>query len=307
MARKKNRSMRWQVEEVLLAKLCIGQSKHEAKEREKERIKDEHLVNGQEKKNKIKLDGIYSWSTYNSYKKHSIAFAEWTKKKFGCKTLESAKFHVQDYLNYRMSLNLSAWTIKLDANAITKLYGVEVEELGIHTPDRRRKDIKRSRFDWKHDKHISKEKNEDLIGFCKGTGLRRHELAAITPEDIKFEEGNLIVHVKRGKGGKARDVQVLEEFYPYVEKYIRGLPYDEPIFKKIPKNLDVHSYRAEFACAWYEKLARSLDSLTRKQKYYCKGDMKGIAYDRRAMIMVSKALGHERINVIVSNYLWKRD
>ena len=103
MARKKNKSMKWQVEEALPAKLCIGQSKYEAKEREKERIKNEHLVKGQGKKNKIKLDGIYSWSTYNSYKKHLIAFAEWTKKKFGCKKLESAKSHVQDYLNYRMS------------------------------------------------------------------------------------------------------------------------------------------------------------------------------------------------------------
>ena len=304
MARKKNKSMRWQVEHELLAKLCIGQKKHEAKEKEKERIKGEHLVKGQKKKNKIKLDGIYSWSTYNSYKKHSIAFAEWVKKKFGCKTLESAKSHVQDYLNYRMSLNLSAWTIKLDANAIAKLYGVEAEELGIHTPDRRRKDIKRSRFDCKHDNHISKEKNKDLIGFCKGTGLRRHELAAVTPEDIKYEEDRLIVHVKQGKGGKQRVVQVLGEYYSYAEKYI-GLPKSETIFKKIPKNLDIHGYRAEFACAWYKKLARPLENLTRKQKYYCKGDMKGIVYDKRAMIMVSKMLGHERINVIASNYLWK--
>ena len=39
MARKKNKSMKWQVEEVLLAKLCIGQSKHEAKKKAREELK----------------------------------------------------------------------------------------------------------------------------------------------------------------------------------------------------------------------------------------------------------------------------
>ncbi len=304
MARKKNKSMKWQVEEILLAKLCIGQSKHEAKKREKDRIKEENSITGEEKKERVKLDGIYSWSTYNCYKKKALAFAEWAKKTYGCKTLEASKNHVQDYLDYRMAMNLSAWTIKLDASAITKLYGIKAENLNIHTPDRKRCDIKRSRLECKHDKHISKENNKDIIGFCKGTGLRRHELDAITPEDIRIETDGLTVHVKRGKGGKSRDVKVLGEFYDYVEKYI-GKPSNEPIFKKIPNNLDIHSYRAEYACARYAKLARPLESLTKEQKYYCKGDMKGIIYDKKAMLDVSENLGHHRINVIASNYLWR--
>ncbi len=78
------------------------------------------------------------------------------------------------------------------------------------------------------------------------------------------------------------------------------------IFEKIPDKIDIHNYRAEFACVWYERLARLLESLAKNQKYYCKGDKKDKIYDKRAMMTVSKMLGHERVNVIASNYLWKK-
>ena len=298
--------MKWQVEEVLLAKLCIGQKKHVAKEKAREESKRENddLSEGQKKSKRIALDGIYSWSTYNSYKNKAIAFAEWAKMTYGCKTVESAKAYIQAYLDDQTDLGQSAWTIKLKACAIRKLYGITKEELRLHTPDRKREDIKRSRRACKHDKHVSKEKYKDIEMFCKGTGVRRHELAAVIPEDIRYENDILYVHVKQGKGGKSRNVQVLGGFYGYIDKYI-GLPLNEPIFKNIPQNMDIHSYRAEFACSWYKKLARPLETLTRKQKYYCRGDMKGVVYDRKAMLEVSKMLGHERINVIASSYLWK--
>ncbi len=306
MARKKNKSMKWQVEEVLLAKLCIGQSKHEAKKKKREELKkkNENLPEGQRKNKRVVLEGIYSWNTYNDYKNKAIRFAEWAKKNYGCKTLESAKAYIQTYLENQADLGQSAWTIKSKSSAICKLYGVSAEELYLHTSKRKREDIKRSRFDCEHDKHVSEKKHRDIERFCKGTGVRRLELAAVYPKDIKYEKGILYVHVNQGKGGKTRDIPVHEDYYRDIDKYI-GLPSNEPIFKNIPQNLDIHSYRTEFACSWYKKLARPLDTLTRKQKYYCKGDMKGVVYDRRAMMKVSKMLGHERINVIASNYLWR--
>jgi len=47
--------------------------------------------------------------------------------------------------------------------------------------------------------------------------------------------------------------------------------------------------------------------VTREEKYYCKSDLKGVVYDKRAMMKVSQLLGHNRINVIASNYLWKME
>ncbi|MDD4113105.1 MAG: hypothetical protein PHC56_08750 [Herbinix sp.] len=290
MGRTKNKSMKWQVQAAMLSKLCIGQSRHKAKEEIK-------------KEGKSTPDGIYSWSTYNTYKKHCIAFAEWCKKTYGCKSIEGAKKHIQDYLDYRIDKGLSAWTIKMEASAIAKMYGSSTSDLKLITPDRKREDIKRSRKDCKHDKHISKEKHKDIIDFCKGCGLRRHELAQLKTENIIIEEDNVYIEVLQGKGGKRRIVEVLAEYREHIKSYHND-NIGEYVFKTIPQNLDIHSYRASYACELYKSLERPLDSLIREQKYYCKGDMKGNVYDKKAMMTVSRMLGHNRINVIASNYLW---
>ncbi len=289
MGRTRRKSMRWQVEELLLSKLCIGQSRHEAKKEAK-------------KEGKQTPAGIYSWYTYNTYKKHCIYFAEWCKKTYGCKSIEGAKKHIQDYLDYRIGKGLSAWTIKMEASAIAKMFGSSTSDLKLITPDRKREDIKRSRKDCKHDKHISKEKHKDIIDFCKGCGLRRHELAQLKTENIKILGEYVYVEVLQGKGGKRRTVEVLPEYREHIESYYNDENIGEYIFKEIPQNLDIHSYRASYACELYKSLERPLDSLIREQKYYCKGDMKGNVYDKKAMLKVSKMLGHNRINVIASNY-----
>lgn len=289
MARTKRKSMRWQAEQILLKKLCIGQSKHEAKEAAKA-------------EGKRTPDGIYSWSTYNSYKKHCIQFAEWAKSEKGCKTIEEAKQFIQEYLDMRVEKGLSAWTIDLDCSAIVKMYGVSSIDLGLQVPVRKREDIKRSRYECEHDYHVSEEKNKDIIDFCKGTGLRRHELEAFKPEHIQCSNGKVYVEVKKGKGGKHRLVEVLEEYSEHVAKYREVKA--ERLFEHVPHNIDVHNYRAWFACMWYKKLERPLYTLSRDQKYYCRGNMKGIVYDKKAMMKVSKLLGHNRINVIACNYLW---
>lgn len=278
------------MEQALLDKLCIGQSRHEAKK----------VAKGE---GKATPDGIYSWSTYNGYKKHCIQFAEWAKREKGCKTIEEAKQYIQEYLDMRVEQGLSAWTIHLDCSAIVKMYGVSTIDLGLHVPERKRVDIKRSRYECEHDRHVSEEKNKDIINFCKGTGLRRHELEALKPENIHCIEGKVYVEVMKGKGGKYRIIEVLEEYAEHVAKYSQVK--SDRVFEKVPQNIDVHSYRAWFACRWYEKLARPLETLHGEQKYYCRGDMKEIVYDKNAMLKVSKLLGHNRINIIASNYLWK--
>ena len=76
------------------------------------------------------------------------------------------------------------------------------------------------------------------------------------------------------------------------------------IFKKIPKGVQCHYYRACYAQAYYDKIARPLDDLSKKQKYYMRKDRKGDVYDRLAMFYTSIQLGHSRISVIASHYLY---
>ena len=63
-------------------------------------------------------------------------------------------------------------------------------------------------------------------------------------------------------------------------------------------------YRVWFACRWYERLERPLNTLTKKQKDYGRAERVGVVYDNKAMTKVSELLGHNRINVNTSNYLW---
>lgn len=289
MGRTKRKSMKWQAEHALLKKLCIGESRHKAKEEAK-------------KEGKKTPDGIYSWSTFNSYKKHCLQFVEWAKTEKNCKTIEAAKEYIQEYLDMRVEDGLSAWTVHLDCSAIMKMYGVSAVDMGIRVPERKRVDIKRSRNECEHDRHISEERHKNIIDFCKGTGLRRHELEFLKPENILCINGKVYVEVMQGKGGKHRIVEVLQEYSEHVLQY-KELN-TERVFEKVPQNIDVHSYRAWFACLWYQRLERPLETLNARQKYYCRGDMAGAVYDRQAMIKVSKLLGHNRINVIASNYLW---
>ncbi len=290
MGRTKSKSMKWQVQLILQSKLCIGQSRHDAKKEAK-------------KEGKSNPDGIYSWGTYNDYKKHCVSFAEWSKYKHDCKTIEAAKPYIQEYLDLRINKGLSSWTINLDASSIVKMYGCSTKDLNLILPERKRKDIKRSRKSCEHDKHISEKNHKDIIDLCKGCGLRRHELAQLKTENILTEGENVYIEVIQGKGGKRRIVEVLPRYRDHVISYQSG-NIGENVFKEIAQNLDIHSYRASYACELYKSLERPLNSLIREQKYYCKGDMNGNVYDKKAMLKVSKMLGHNRINVIASNYLW---
>ena len=79
--------------------------------------------------------------------------------------IEAAKEYVQEYLDMRVGEGLSAWTVHLDCSAIMKMYGESAVNMGIKVPERKRADIKRSRYECEHDRHVSEEKNKDIIDF----------------------------------------------------------------------------------------------------------------------------------------------
>ena len=42
-------------------------------------------------------------------------------------------------------------------------------------------------------------------------------------------------------------------------------------------------------------------------RYYCRNDLKGVVYDKQAMRIASRALGHNRICVIAGHYLYNKE
>jgi hypothetical protein len=115
--------------------------------------------------------------------------------------------------------------------------------------------------------------------------------------DIFYQDGKLLVQVVSGKGGLARKVPVLPGREAEVLAVSAGRNPDEAAFSRIPKHMDVHSYRREYAQALnlYYAPGRSLPSAT--------GRLKRSDYNRESAERVSHALGHRRLDVVLRHYL----
>lgn len=113
-------------------------------------------------------------------------------------------------------------------------------------------EIRRSRGPVAHDRHIQLANWQPLIRFLQATGLRRNGLRALRAGDIVRDHpaypGQLVVQVVNGKGGKARPVPTLPGCEADVLAAIPGQGDPAaPVFARIPKHLDIHSYRREYA------------------------------------------------------------
>ena len=213
-----------------------------------------------------------------------------------------------------------------------------------------REDIQRSRGDRVRDKHFSVTNNDELIKFCKGTGLRRSELGMlkggdlVTKEEIEREiaaiesvpvqertpaeekrlgvlqdtrlfDCGYYIHVRNGKGGRERVSPIVGKNAAQIVERIRNTPNDEKVWQHIHQSADIHGYRAEYATDIYRAHARPIEEIPydrvnkgtgrkfQSDVYTCRKDESGKKLDKKAMLICSKALGHNRIEVVANNYI----
>lgn len=281
--REKIGSLTRQIQVALDDKLAIGQSKHLDK------------IKG------ITQDKIYSWDTYRSYMKHCNYFTAYCKEKYGSKTLNECKPHINEWLKSRSEKGLSAYTQKLEASALAKMYGCSTKDF-IKTDVRHRADITRSRGEKIRDKNFSEIRNKELVDFCKSTGLRRAELKALTGDKLIQKDGQYYIKVDVGsKGGRYRESPVVGDIQLVVNK-MQSVGINK-VFNKIPNGADIHSYRSHYCTTVYKLHERDISSLDPSERYCCRGELKGTWYDKKAMKIASEALGHNRISVIAEHYI----
>lgn len=297
-------------------------------------------------------DKIFSFNTYKSYWKHIKYFIKYIKEHHPeCTTLKSAKKFVNEWLQVRADQGLSAWTVQLEAKALGKLYGIQPDDDNYFKPPKRnRADIKRSRCDRVRDRHFSKTNNDELIKFCRGTGLRRSELEELrgkdlvtkaqieseisrleaisedlrSPEDVRrlamlqdtrmFQE-EYFTFVRNGKGGRERLSPIIGQNIEQIVERIRNTPAEEKVWGHVHRSADIHGYRAEYATMVYRAHAREIKDIPfdrvnrgtgrryQSEVYVCRKDEAGKKLDKAAMLVCSKALGHNRINVVADNYI----
>ena len=280
MAHKNKKSLIRQVQERLDSMLAIGESKY------------------QDKKYDLTKGKIYSWTTYRSYLQQCCQFARYCRDNHHCKNLEDCRQYVGEWMESRK--DLSAYTLKLSASALCKLYEESLEELGITTKRAARSEITRSRGTAKRDSHFSEEKNAEFVEFCRSTGLRRSEITKLRGDQLLQEEGQWYIQTT-GKGGRFRIIPICGDVNLVVRKMQSAGT--GKVWAKVPSCADIHSYRADYATRVYLSHARPIEDLPRKERYICRRDKVGTIYDRQAMLIASQALGHNRIDVIGQHYL----
>ena len=292
-----------EVKANLRAKERFGQSKYEAK------------ITGSMR------DGIYSYSTAKVYNRECQKFASYVKEvspQGRYTPLKDCLSYAKEYIAMEnKNMAKSAYTVKLERSALAKLFNVDAKELG-SVRARAREDISRSRertvISDKTGKEIknphtragrfSEKNHASEVAFARGTGMRRSEMESVRGNQLyQRSDGSywFKMDTHQCKGGREREIPVRGDV-----ELIKGMcerAGSDRVFDKIPAHMDVHHYRSEYASNLYRSIARERDNIPKSDRYCCRGDLKGTWYDKKAMMEVSQALGHNRISVIAEHYL----
>jgi site-specific recombinase XerD len=278
--------------------MAIGESRRDAKIAKRQ----EHYDTTGERTWTVSTGKIHSHITRKVYQQHVLHFMNWCRSTYHINRLEQlderAEELVSAYLLHRIDERRSPYTLLAERSALRLFFDTEKLAEGIALPKRIRENITRSRLPTKQDAHFQPENWPELINFLKATGLRREEVEALFVYEIcvDTELGDLVVYVRNGKGGQARVVQVL----PGQEKAVLTVkaqrPEQEHAFERVPKNLDVHALRREYAQAFYRYLSgRELPPT--------EGRLKPSQYDRTAAKESSEQLGHHRSSIVTGHYI----
>jgi integrase len=270
--------------------MAIGQSRAEAKAQA--RTREGSLFAFSDGK-------IHAYESRENYQRIVMRFIDWCRQQHQVRALSAIDEQADDlaslYLLERIAQGKSAWTLQTERSALRMFFQDRTLTDSVELPTRRREDIRRSRHAAARDQHLNLEHWQPLIGFCLACGLRREELRDLRVRDVyeRPSDERLVVRVVRGKGGKWREVPVFPGREQAVLSQVSGRPADAHVFARIPRMLDIQSYRRQFAQELYEHLAgRPLPPRERR--------MQVALLDCEAALFVSRCLGHNRLEVLAS-------
>ncbi|HET8843204.1 MAG TPA: site-specific integrase [Ktedonobacteraceae bacterium] len=274
--------------------MAIGESRHEAKQA---------LRTVAEKQNwTLSIGKIHSHITRKVYQQHTLAFINWTRERYSITRLEQldecADELASQYLVEQLAEGKSAYSVQTQRSALRMFFGRRDLAASVTIPARLRSAITRSRTPLDGNTHFQPEHWPELVTFAQATGLRRSELRDLRIRDVsQNEQGQLVVHVTNGKGGRSRDVPVLPGYEQHILAVIDERPPEERVFRAIPKHMNVHGYRRAFAQARYLNHAPEHTLPPRHRR------LRSQDYDHEAAREVSRSLGHNRLDVLTRHYL----
>lgn len=161
---------------------------------------------------------------------------------------------------------------------------------------------------------LSKTDVEELLEKAKEEG--NYKMVKVCSDTLQhFPDYNFFIIHLGDKGGKTRISPIIGQHAGEVIERMRSTQPEELVWKSVNQNCDIHGYRADYATELYKQYARSEqemdfankmkchDGKYRSEIYICRGDERGKKLDRRALHLVSVALGHNREDTAVSSYI----
>jgi len=161
--------------------------------------------------------------------------------------------------------------------------------------------------------HQIKKVVTDLKGRDSLTSTEENRLSILN-DAMLFENCNYFVYLKE-KGGRERISPIVGPDKDMIIKRFQQTAPDEKVWHHVHSAADIHSYRADYAGEIYSMYARKIEEIHydrinkgtgkryQSEVYTCRKDEVKKKLDKRAMYLASKALGHNRIEVVANNYL----
>jgi integrase len=245
---------------------------------------------------------IHCHRTRIVYQGWLLQFVAWCRERYQLRHLEQVDARAEElasaYLRALMAEGKSPYTLHSQRSALRLFFGERRLSESVVLPPRRREGIRRSRGPVAQDRQFQPANWQAEIQLLESCGLRRSEALALRVGDIhQRPDGRVEIFVYRGKGGRSRLVPVLPGREEAVLAFVRDrTDPDARVVVRLPKRLDVHALRRSYAQQLYRYLSgRALPSPV--------GKLRPEDYDREAARAVSRALGHNRLDVVLTHYL----
>lgn len=265
-----------------------------------------------EAKEAARADGTYRWAfttgkihsttTRTVYQQHILAFINWARDTHDVHHLALLDAHADEwateYLSQHIAAGRSPYTIQAERAALRMFFSRRDLASTLALPTRTREQIHRSRGPVAQDRKFQPRNWQREIAFLGACGLRRAEALALLVGDVRqAADEQVAIQVRRGKGGRARSVPVLAGREQDVLSVVAGREPGERALGRLPVRLDVHALRRQYAQALYRQYAPERE-LPPSMGRLTPGD-----YDAQAARNVSEALGHRRLDVVLTHYI----
>ena len=353
MAKTRHPNINFQLKNELRNMFSPGESKKEAMA-ETNRLrairKKELVEQGYSKKEAHRLsmdictyrDKIYTDSTLYRHQKSADVFGQFCKEKLGTKriSMEEAKLHVQEFVDWSVNKNHSASTTHTYLAGVYKALQLNLDDY--NKPIRHTSEFTRGAKSAKNDAYNAK-RAEKALGTNRLIGVRRSELGKIKISDIDFISPDRAEIHTIGKGGK-HNVNVLftAEDVAKLKIYVDDAINKEQIYlltkEEMHNDADLHHMRELRAKTVYEHVCADIAAHPERRDYYvseihkafqkagkvlredlskdyvCIGKNRqrlisqgrSYTFDRVAVMIVSCwVTNHFRSNVTVNNYIAK--